>query len=71
VAPIIEVHNLTRVFGKEVRAVDDLSFSVDAGEIFAFVGPNGGGKTTTSKMLTTLLRPTAGDRRVNGHDRVT
>ena len=71
VAPIIEVHNLTRVFGKEVRAVDDLSFSVDAGEIFAFLGPNGAGKTTTIKMLTTLLRPTAGDMRVNGHDPVT
>ena len=66
---IIEVKNLVRTFG-EVRAVDDISFDVAEGEIFAFLGPNGAGKSTTIKMLTTLLRPTAGTIRVAGHDPV-
>jgi ABC-2 type transport system ATP-binding protein len=61
---IIEVKNLTRKFGDFV-AVDNISFSVEKGEIFAFLGPNGAGKTTTIKMLTTLLEPTAGEVKIN------
>jgi ABC-2 type transport system ATP-binding protein len=49
-------------------AVDGISFDVAKGEIFAFLGPNGAGKTTTIKMLTTLLKPTAGEMRLNGAD---
>ena len=49
-------------------AVDNISFSVESGEIFAFLGPNGAGKSTTIKMLTTLLRPIAGKVLVNGYD---
>jgi ABC-2 type transport system ATP-binding protein len=64
---MIEVQHLTKTFG-EVTAVDDVSFVVPAGEIFAFLGPNGAGKTTTIKMLTTLLRPTAGTIRLDGLD---
>ena len=56
---MIQVDNLTKKFGDFV-AVDDISFTVNDGEIFAFLGPNGAGKTTTVKMLTTLLHPTAG-----------
>jgi ABC-2 type transport system ATP-binding protein len=66
---IIEVRNLSRAYG-DVKAVDDISFDVAEGEIFAFLGPNGAGKSTTIKMLTTLLKPTAGTIRVNGHDPV-
>ena len=61
---IIEVKNLTKKFGN-FTAVDNVSFSVEKGEIFAFLGPNGAGKTTTIKMLTTLLEPTAGEAKVN------
>jgi len=65
--PIISVKNVTKKF-KEVVAVDNVSFDVDAGEVFAFLGPNGAGKSTTIKMLTTLLRPTAGALFLSGHD---
>jgi ABC-2 type transport system ATP-binding protein len=52
---------------REVRAVDHVSFSIDAGEVVGFLGPNGAGKTTTLKMLAGLLYPTNGDGRVLGH----
>jgi len=61
----IQVRNLTRRFGEFV-AVDDLTFDVRAGEIFGFLGPNGAGKTTTIKMLTGLLKPSAGHGMVAG-----
>ncbi len=64
---IIEVKNLTKKF-KELKAVDNISFSVKKGEILAFLGPNGAGKTTTIRMLTTLLHPTSGELKVNGFD---
>src|ERR1700694_864013 len=52
---------------KEVRAVDEVSFTIEPGEIVGFLGPNGAGKTTTLKMLSGLLYPTAGDATVLGH----
>ncbi len=52
---------------KEVHAVKGVSFRVREGEIFGFLGPNGAGKTTTIKMLTGLIRPSAGEGRVFGH----
>jgi ABC-2 type transport system ATP-binding protein len=61
---IIEVKNLTKKFGS-FTAVNDISFTVEQGEIFAFLGPNGAGKTTTIKMLTTLLDPTHGEVKIN------
>lgn len=63
----IEVRNLTRDY-KELRAVDDITFSVEPGEIFGFLGPNGAGKSTTIRMLTGQLRPTSGKARVMGCD---
>jgi ABC-2 type transport system ATP-binding protein len=66
---IIEVNQLTKRFGDFV-AVDDVSFTVDKGEVFAFLGPNGAGKSTTIKMLTTLLHPSDGLIRINGFDPV-
>jgi ABC-2 type transport system ATP-binding protein len=64
---IIEVQNLVKKFGA-FTAVDNISFSVRRGEVFALLGPNGAGKSTTIKMLTTLLRPTAGKIELNGAD---
>ena len=55
----IEVQGLTKVYGA-LRAVDDIRFTVDRGEIFGFLGPNGAGKTTTIKMLITISSATAG-----------
>src|SRR4029453_1846089 len=66
---MIHVKNLSKTFG-EVKAVDNVSFDVEAGEIFAFFGPNGAGKTTTTQMLTTLLRPTDGSLSVDRLDPV-
>ena len=65
--PIILVQGLTRKF-KKLVAVDNVSFEVSQGEIFGFLGPNGAGKTTTINMLTTLLKPTAGQALVHGFD---
>ncbi|HYC41030.1 MAG TPA: ABC transporter ATP-binding protein [Chitinophagaceae bacterium] len=56
---VIRVRNLSRDF-REVRAVDDLSFTVPAGEVYGFLGQNGAGKSTTIRMLLSLIRPTAG-----------
>jgi ABC-2 type transport system ATP-binding protein len=64
--PIIEVEHLTKRYGKRA-AVDNVSFSIDQGAVFGFIGPNGAGKTTTIRILTTLLRPTAGQASVDGH----
>jgi len=63
----IEAQNLTREY-KNLRAVDQISFAVEPGEIFGFLGPNGAGKTTTIRMLTGQLRPTAGTAKVAGWD---
>ncbi len=60
---MIEVKNLRKVFthkGKEILAVDDVSFTIKQGEAVAFIGPNGAGKSTTIKMLTGILWPTSG-----------
>jgi len=64
---MIKVENLVKEFG-DFKAVDDVSFDVSAGEIFAFLGPHGAGKTTTIKLLTTLLKPTGGKIEIDGLD---
>lgn len=63
----IEVNDLVRNY-KELRAVDQINFHVNQGEVFGFLGPNGAGKTTTIKMLTGQLRPTGGSAKVLGCD---
>src|SRR3990170_519796 len=68
---MIDVRHIRRVFQTKkglVTAVNDVSFSVERGEIFGFLGPNGAGKTTTIGMLCTLLRPGGGTAAVNGFD---
>ncbi len=64
---IVEVSNLVKRFGS-FAAVDDISFGVDAGEIFGFLGANGAGKTTAMRILCGLLTPTSGKAAVCGYD---
>ena len=67
----VEVSGLIRDFGSPrapIRAVDNLDLTVNTGEIYGFLGPNGAGKTTLVRILTTLLRPTAGSALVAGYD---
>lgn len=63
----IEVRNITKKFG-DFTAVDEISFSVEHGEIFALLGPNGAGKSTLIRMLTTLIPTTSGSAEICGHD---
>jgi ABC-2 type transport system ATP-binding protein len=63
--PALVVEHVTKRFGERL-AVDDVSFSVAAGEVFGFLGPNGAGKTTTVRMLGTLIAPTSGSAVVAG-----
>lgn len=64
---MIQTQNLSKHFGK-LKAVDALNLDIQQGEFFAFLGPNAAGKTTTIKMLTGLIRPSAGACRICGHD---
>jgi ABC-2 type transport system ATP-binding protein len=64
---MIEVHHLTKLFGP-VAAVDDVSFTVQRGEVLGFLGPNGAGKSTTMKMITGFLAPSGGTAAICGHD---
>src|SRR3989338_9372846 len=66
---IISAKNIVKKYGNFI-AVKDISFEVSRGSFFGFVGPNGAGKTTTISMLSTLLKPTQGDVKVNGFDAV-
>jgi ABC-2 type transport system ATP-binding protein len=66
----IEVEKLTRTFNS-LKAVDNISFSVQSGEIFGFLGHNGAGKTTTIRMLSGQLLPTSGHARVAACDVIT
>src|SRR5687767_8354354 len=61
----ITVKNLTKTYGEQ-KAVDNISFTVNKGEIVGFLGPNGAGKSTTMKMITGYLQPTTGTTEVNG-----
>ncbi len=64
---MIAIQNLTKRFGS-ILAVDNVSFSVQRGEVLGFLGPNGAGKSTTMKMITGFLAPTSGTAVVCGHD---
>jgi len=72
--PAIEINNLTKVYEtgfwrkRKVRALDELSLTVEPGQIFGFLGANGAGKTTTLKLLMGLIFPTAGSARILGRD---
>lgn len=67
---MVTANNLVKTYGKknEILAVGDVSFSVNKGEIFGLIGPDGAGKTSIFRMLTTLLLPDGGGATVNGFD---
>jgi ABC-2 type transport system ATP-binding protein len=64
----IETDGLTKRFGEDVLAVDELDLTIQKGEVFGFLGPNGAGKSTTINMLLDLTRPTSGSATVLGYD---
>jgi ABC-2 type transport system ATP-binding protein len=64
---MVEVENLSKIYGTS-RAVQDISFRVQKGEILGFLGPNGAGKTTTMRILTCFMAPSGGTARIAGHD---
>jgi len=66
-APLIEVEELVREFG-DVKAVNGVSFEIDAGKVVGFIGANGAGKTTTMRMMVTLETPDSGSIRIGGFD---
>jgi len=68
--PAIEASALTKIFGN-ITAVDNLSFKVNPGEIFGLVGPDGAGKSTTLRMLSTIMDPTTGSAAIAGYDVIT
>ena len=65
---IVQVRDLVKIYDPDVKAVNKISFDVKRGEVFGFLGPNGAGKTTTIKVLTTLIKKTAGNAKVDGID---
>lgn len=66
VIQMLEIKNVTKIFGKDFKAVDNLTLTLEKGYIYGFLGPNGAGKTTTLKMITGILRPDAGEIVING-----
>lgn len=68
-AAIIEINELTKMYGEQ-KAVDQLTLTIEKGEVFGLLGPNGAGKSTTILMLLGLIEPTSGTIRVNGIDPV-
>src|SRR5260370_33789406 len=64
---MIKIENLVKTFGAK-RAVDDISFTVERGEVLGFLGPNGAGKSPTMRMITGFMPPTAGKVTVGGYD---
>ena len=64
---MIEVQRLTKTYGS-VRAIDEVTFTVERGQVVGFLGPNGAGKTTTMRMLAGFLPPTDGTARIAGID---
>ncbi len=64
---VIEINQLTKYYGKN-RGIENVSFSVEEGEIFGFIGPNGAGKSTTIRALLSLIHPTSGSATIFGKD---
>ena len=65
---MIEIKNVTKIYGGKNKAVDGLSITIPTGEIVGFIGPNGAGKTTTIRMMTGVLTPDEGEILLNGTD---
>ncbi|WP_322798914.1 ABC transporter ATP-binding protein [Thermoflexus sp.] len=67
---MIEAEGLTKIYGDQIVAIEDVTFRVERGQIVGFLGPNGAGKTTTMRILTGYLPPTRGHARIAGYDTV-
>lgn len=65
---MIEFKNITKIFSKKIKAVDDISLKIEDGEIFGFLGPNGAGKSTSLKMLVGILEQSQGTITIDGLD---
>ncbi|MGF1473478.1 MAG: ATP-binding cassette domain-containing protein [Rubrobacteraceae bacterium] len=65
---LVQTSDLTKRYGSNITAVDNLDLNVRRGEVYGFLGPNGAGKTTTLRMLLGLIRPSSGNARVLGED---
>ncbi|MEG0094260.1 MAG: ABC transporter ATP-binding protein [Erysipelotrichaceae bacterium] len=65
---MITLKNVTKTYGGTTKAVDNISLTIETGEIVGFIGPNGAGKTTTIKMITGVLNPDEGTITINGKD---
>ncbi|MFW9932884.1 MAG: ABC transporter ATP-binding protein, partial [Candidatus Thorarchaeota archaeon] len=65
---MIEIEHLSHIYSGEIKALDDLSFKVERGEVIGLLGPNGAGKSTCVKMITGALKPTAGSVRVSNYE---
>src|SRR5574344_403155 len=65
---MIEIKNYTKIYKGGKKAVDNLSFTVENGDLFGFIGQNGAGKTTTLKAVAGILTPTSGEILINGKD---
>jgi ABC-2 type transport system ATP-binding protein len=65
---VIELTNVSKIYGNTVKAVDNLNLVIPDGEIFGFLGPNGAGKTTTIKLIAGILNANSGTIRINGLD---
>lgn len=65
---MIKIENVTKIYNNNIKAVDNLSLTVNNGEIVGFIGPNGAGKTTTLKILTGILQPSSGEIYINEYN---
>jgi ABC-2 type transport system ATP-binding protein len=66
--PAIEIKQLTKIYNQSLKALDNISITIETGGFFALLGPNGAGKSTTINIISSLLKPSSGSVSINGHD---